>query len=111
MRKISRIRIASCASWTIFPFGMAWMVTFSRVVGPPRALVDLAFRVARVVPAWLPYSGFLWYELLCISVLALWIGPRDARPHGPLIKAAFWIAVLNPFLPLIAITVQPISRG
>ncbi len=69
---------------------------------PPTPLIvlSLAAAIRRTFPAWVWRPGILWYELSAIIVLSLWIGTRRAS-LGATARIGFWLAVINPFLPLL----------
>ena len=68
--------------------------------GAPLIVLRLAAAMRRALTAWVWRPGTLWYELLAIVVLSLWIGTSRAE-LGVMARIGFWLAVINPFLPLL----------
>ena len=66
----------------------------------PAVVLRLAAAIRRTLPAWVWRPWILWYELSAIIVLALWTGTRRVD-LGATTRIAFWLAVVNPFLPLL----------
>ncbi len=116
-----RVRIASLASWTMFLVMLIWLpwaaYSYSQPSGlttvinqpigahapqAPSIVLRFAATLRRIIPVWVWRLGILWYELLAIAELSLWINTNRAN-LGVMPRIGFWLAIINPFFPLLLI--------
>ncbi len=65
----------------------------------PAVVLRLADYMRQTFPAWVWRPAVAWYELLAIAVLSLWVRVNRAE-LGMMPRIGFWLAVINPILPL-----------
>lgn len=104
-------RIAAAASWAACGTMVVWtLLVYARLWWgglPTSSLADFAAWLRSIEPRWLWSAdrSLIWYELLCAGILSLWLSSRRADRPGMYLGGGFWLAVLNPFWPLLAMAV------
>ncbi len=108
-------RVAAAGSWAICGTMAAWLYLFwaSQTVGLPSGLVGVAAWLRSVEPVWLWSAdrSLVWYEMLCATVLSLWLRSRPADRRGVYLRVGFWLAALNPFWPQAALLALAVAIG
>lgn len=91
-------------SWTTFVFTAAWVL--AGAFYPPYAVVWLATWVRNVEPYWVWSLGLWWYEGFCFMTLAVSLVALREGQRGGILRMGRWLAVVNPFMPWVALFVQ-----